>query len=264
MGAGGGEGLLEGSAETSNLVLQEWRWDDLELLAVGGNLLKKEDWGLDDNNTVGGPEEGGDDSVGVGSKDASDLDLLTDWELNLLGVDSDNWAGARWDDLNIGHLQQDAGLQQVLGGDWGNQDHEPAVGGSVMSNHEGVSVGDLLWEGDGLAVELDEGVGVGVDPAHLGDSRAGGKDGSGGDLGDTKDSVVLDSGQWEEEVEWVDNADVLEDEGLPWGDDLHVQGWDGLGEGQLNSGPGGSLHKVWWSVWWWLGKSAEKNTERCP
>jgi len=256
VGAGGGEGLLEGSAETSNLVLQEWRWDDLELLAVGGNLLKKEAWGLDDNNTVGGPEEGGDDSVGVGSKDASDLDLLTDWELNLLGVDSDNWAGARWDDLNLVLLQQDVGLQQVLGGDWGNQDHEPAVGGSVMSNHEGVSVGNLLWEGDGLAVELDEGVGVGVDPAHLGDSGAGGKDGAGGDLGDTEDSVVLDSGQWEEEVEWVDNADVLEDEGLPWGDDLHVQGWDGLGEGQLNSGPGGSLHKVWWSVWWWLGKSA--------
>ena len=138
-----------------------------------------------------------------------------------------------------------------------------------MSNHEGVSVGNLLWEGDGLAIELDEGMGVGVDPAHLGDSRAGGKDGSGGDLGDTKDSVVLDSGQWEEEVEWVDNADVLEDEGLPWGDDLHVQGWGGLGKGQLNSGPGGSRHKVWWSMWWWLGKSAEKKKQKnalisCP
>merc|ERR1719295_870519 len=184
------------------------------------------------------------------------IELPVGRELNLLGVDSDNWAGARWDDLNLVLLQQDVGLQQALGSDWGNQDHEPAVGGSVMSNHEGVSVGNLLWEGDGLAVELDEGVGVGVDPAHLGDSRARGKDGAGGDLGDTEDSVVLDSGQWEEEVEWVDNADVLEDEGLPWGDDLHVQGWDGLAEGQLNSGPRGSLHKVWWSVWWWLGKSA--------
>merc|ERR1719365_80074 len=141
------------------------------------------------------------------------------------------------------------------------EDPHPAEGGSIMSNHDGVFIGEVRW--DGLAVELDHGVGVGVDPAHLGDSGAGGKDGAGGDLGDTVDSIVLDSGQWEEEVKWVDNADVLEDEGLPWGDDLHVQGWDGLGEGQLNSGPGGSLHKVWWSVWWWLGQSAGRWSVVC-
>ena len=128
-----------------------------------------------------------------------------------------------------------------------------------MSNHEGVSVDELFWKGNGLAVELDQGA-VGVDLAHLGESGAGGKDRAGGDLGNTHDSVVLDSGQWEEEVEWVGDADVLEDEGLHWGDDLHVQGWDSLGEGQLNSGPGGSLHKVWWS----LGNSAEKNPRKMP
>jgi len=142
VGASGGNGLLEGSAETSDLVLHEWRWDDLEVLAVGNNLLELKAWGLDDNNTVDGPEEGADDVILV-SNDASDLNSLANWELNLLGVDGDNWAGARWDDLNLVQLQHDVGLQQVLGS-WGNQDHEPAVGGSIMSNHEGVSVDDLL------------------------------------------------------------------------------------------------------------------------
>ena len=113
-----------------------------------------------------------------------------------------------------------------------------------------------MREVNGVAVELDQGA-LAIDPAHLRHSGARGKDRAGGDLGDTEDSVVLDSGQWEEDVERVDNADVLEDKGLLWGDDLHVQGWEGLGEGQLNSGAGRSLRKVWGS----LGKSAEK-TER--
>jgi len=124
--AGGGEGLLDGSAESSDL-LQEWRWDDLEVLAVGGNLLEIEAWSLDNNNTVSGPEEGGDGLVILFSKDLNSLP--SDWELNILGVNLDNLAGAisGWDDLNLVLLQQHVGHQHAM---WhsGNQDIEPVVG----------------------------------------------------------------------------------------------------------------------------------------
>ena len=42
-----------------DLVLHEWRWDDLEVRAIGGNLLETEAWSLDDNNTVSASEEVG-------------------------------------------------------------------------------------------------------------------------------------------------------------------------------------------------------------
>ena len=124
VGAGGGKGLLKGSAKSFDLVLQEWRWGDLEFLAVGGNLLEIEVWSLDNNNTVSGPEEGGDGLVILFSEDLNSLS--SNWELNILGVILDNLAGAisGWDDLNLVLLQQHVGHQHAMW-HWGNQDIEP-------------------------------------------------------------------------------------------------------------------------------------------
>jgi len=79
----GDDWLHEVAAQATQLVLQLDGWDDLNLLAIGPDLLEVEPWGLEDDDTVGGLLEGGDwlagnvlDDDWLASGDASDWPVI--------------------------------------------------------------------------------------------------------------------------------------------------------------------------------------------
>ena len=84
----------------------------------------------------------------------------------------------------------------------------PVEVGRVSSDEDlGSWVGG--WDHDVLSVELDDV--LAVEGAGLG-----GEDGAGDDLVGGEPDVVPDGGQWEEQVVWVGDADVAEQDLLSW------------------------------------------------
>jgi len=71
--------LLEVAADTTQLVLELDRWDNLNDLSVGLDLFQEEPWSLDDYNMVWGHEGLSNDGV---ISNVFDNDNLADWDLN--------------------------------------------------------------------------------------------------------------------------------------------------------------------------------------
>ena len=242
--------VVEVSADSAQLVLEQWRWQDLDVFAVSPELVEQQLWALDDDNTVDGP---GDSSDGLldGSDGAGDLDNLAGWDGGLLAVNDDLWAAdggwAGWDELDGGGLQVELDLLLVAL-QRTSSDAEPLVLGAVSGQDMEALV---LDEGDGLVVV--GGDGLAVNQAGLSGN------GSGGDLVQGKADVVAVSLQWEEQGVWVLDVDVLEVNELIWPADGQVVRWGLLLEGQLGlggvslglAGNGGAADLgLGWSVVW--------------
>merc|ERR1719423_251639 len=226
-GSLGDDWLHEVAAQATQLVVQLDGWDDLNLLAIGPDLLEVEPRGLEDDDTVGGLLEGGDwlagnvlDDDWLASGDASD------WPV----IDKD--LGSDWVDHNSVLLQVNHGFPLATF-NWQGIDTEPVeVGGingedEAFLGHDRIEVIRLTVEHGhvGLAMWIP-GHGTGLS----GEDRARDK------LVGGKPDVVPDGGEWEEEVVWVGDADVAEEDLLGWPDDLQVEAWGLLVERHLNGG----------------------------
>ena len=95
--------------------------------------------------------------------------------------------------------------------------------GAISSNNNWSN--NSGWDVHGIAVELDQV--LAMDHAGLGREDRSRDNPGDGDLG---------SRDWEEQVEWVGNADVAEEDLLGWQNNLQVEGWDTLLEDHLSGG----------------------------
>jgi len=100
-------------------------------------------------------------------------------------------------------------------------DSEPVESGAISSNNNWSN--NSGWNVHGIAIELDQV--LAMDHAGLGR-----EDRSRDNLGDGN----LGSRDWENEVEWVGNADIAEEDLLGWQNDLQVKAWDTLLENHLS------------------------------
>merc|ERR1719481_1940607 len=219
----GDDWLHEVAAQAGQLVLQLDGWDDLNLLAIGPDLLEVEPRGLEDDDTVGGLLEGGDWLAGnvLGDEWLASGDL--DWPV----IDED--LRADWVDLNHDILQENNDFPLIATFGVGN-DTEPVEVGGIIGENEAVScVSHAGWDFNRLTVEL--GHVEAVDGAGLS-----GEDGARDKLVGGKPDVVPNGGEWEEEVVWVGDADVAEEDLLGWPDDLQVEAWGLLVERHLDGG----------------------------
>jgi len=226
----GDDWLHEVAAQATQLVLQLDGWDDLNLLAIGPDLLEVEPWGLEDDDTVGGLLEGGDWLAGNVLDD--------DW---LASGDASDWPVI---DEDIGVLlDHNSVLLQVNNGfplgapNWhetvtpGN-DTKPVEVGGIKGDGNAIRDGtdwQIGWDPKILTVEL-----VHVEAAD--GTGLSGEDGARDKLVGGKPDVVPDGGEWEEEVVWVGDADVAEEDLLGWPDDLQVEAWGLLVERHLDGG----------------------------
>merc|ERR1719309_581997 len=197
--------LLEVAADTAQLVLELDGWDNLNDLSVGLDLFQEEPWSLDDHNMVWGHEDLSNDGV---INNVLDNDNLADWDYSWFAIDQDCWEGRGWDNLDQILLEDDLGVPDTLL-DMLGLDSKPVESGAISSNNNWSN--NSGWDVHGIAVELDQV--PAMDHAGLGREDRSRDNPGEGDLG---------SRDWEEQVEWVGNADVAEEDLLGWQNNLQV------------------------------------------
>merc|ERR1712029_1191791 len=142
-------------------------------------------------------------------------------EISIFAIDQDLWEGSRWDNLDQILLQDDLGVPDVLLDVLGLDD-KPVESRAIRSNNNRSN--NSGWNVHGIAVELDQVVTM----DHAGLGREGR---SGGNPRDWKPC----SRDWEDEVEWVGNADIAEVRLLLlWQNNHQVKAWDTLLEDNLS------------------------------
>merc|ERR1719378_1123716 len=224
-GSLGDDWLHQVAAQAIQPVLQLDGCDDLNPLAIGPDLTEVVPWGLEDDDAIGGLLEGGDwlagnvlDDDWLASGDASDWPVI------------DEEPGFDWVDHNSVLLQVNNGFPLVTS-NWHGIDTEPLEVGGIKGEHEAkIRPGHGIWDVNRLAVEHDNVV------AGDGTVAISGEDGARDKLVGGKPGVVPDGGGWEEEVVWVGDADVAEEDLLGWPDDLQVEAWGMLVERHLDGG----------------------------
>merc|ERR1712131_266786 len=129
-GSLGDDWLHEVAAQAGQLVVQLDGWDDLNLLAIGPDLIEVEPWGLEDDDTVGGLLDGGDWLA----RNALDDGWLASGDLDWPVIDED--LGADWVDLKFVLLQVNNGFKLVAISNWHGKDTEPVEVGDISGEDE--------------------------------------------------------------------------------------------------------------------------------